>query len=351
MRTEINAHGQQGPGKDLSRSKHSALMARKSVRVLAVCALLFALCASALGQQAAKIPRIGFLSASSAAALSARTEAFRQGLRELGYTEGKDIIVEWRYANGKLDRQRELAAELVRLKVEVIVSAGPEPTRAAKAATSATPIVMNNDPDPVGFIANLARPGRNITGLSTFAPELSGKRLEILREVVPKLSNVAILGTSTAPGQAQTIRESELTLKAFGVKLQYLDVLDSKDIEPAFRAASNGRANGLLTLPSGILILQRSKIVELAARNRLPAVYHNNQFIEPGGLMFYGVSFTDLAHRAASYVDKILKGIKHADLPVEQPTKFDFVINLKAAKQIGVNIPPNVLARADRVIR
>ena len=277
------------------------------ITVLALCAMLFALSTVAEAQQSKKVPRIGYLSASSAGALSARTEAFRQGLRELGYAEGKNIIVEWRYAEGKLDRQRELAAELMRLKVEVIVPAGPEPTRAAKTATSAIPIVMTNDPDPVGdgFIANLARPGGNITGLSTFAPELSGKRLEILREVVPKLSNVAILGTSTAPGHAQVIKESELALNAFGVKLQYLDVLDSKDIEPAFRAASNGRANGLLTLPSGILILQRSKIVELAEKSRLPAVYHSNQFIEPGGLMFYGVNALDLDRRAASYVDKI----------------------------------------------
>ena len=335
--------------------RHQATGNSKIVKLFcfALSAFLIALCFSAEAQQTKNLPRIGFLSASSAAALSARTGAFRQGLRELGYTEGKDIIIEWRYAEGKLDRQRELAAELVRLKVGVIVSAGPEPTRAAKAATSATPIVMTNDPDPVGdgFIANLARPGGNITGLSTFAPELSGKRLEILREVVPKLSNLAILGTSTAPGQAQIIRESELALKAFGVKLQYLDILDSKDIEPAFRAASNGRANGLLTLPSGLLISQRSKIVELASKNRLPAVYHTNQFIEPGGLMFYGVNLLDLDRRAATYVDKILKGAKPADLPVEQPTKFELVVNLKAAKQIGLTIPPNVLARADRVIR
>jgi len=336
-----------------SDNRKSKIQNRKLVGIVALI-IAFAMCgAVALAQQPAKIPRIGFLSASSAAALSARIEALRQGLRELGYAEGKDIIVEWRYAEGKLDRQRELAAELVRLKVEVIVSAGPEPTRAAKAATSMIPIVMTNDPDPVGdgFIANLARPAGNITGLSTFAPELSGKRLEILREVVPKLSNVAILGTSTAPGQAQTMRESEVALSVFRVKLQYLDVLDSKDIEPAFRAASNGRANGLLTLPSGILILQRSKVVELAAKNRLPAVYHNNQFIEPGGLMFYGVNALDLDRRAASYVDKILKGAKPADLPVEQPTKFELIINLKTAKQIGLTIPPNVLARADRVIR
>lgn len=309
--------------------------------------------ASAQAQQPKKVHLIGFLSASSAAAISERIQAFRQGLRELGYTEGKDIIIEWRYADGKLDRQSELASELVHLKVEAIVSGGPEPTRAAKAATSKIPIVMTNDPDPVGdgFIANLARPGGNITGLSTFSPELTGKRLEILREVVPKLSNLAILGTSTAPGQAQTMRETELALNAFRVKFQYLDVLESKDIEPAFRAASNGPANGLLTLPSGILILQRSKVVALAAKHRLPAVYHNNQFIGPGGLMFYGVNTFDWDRRAASYVDKILKGAKPADLPIEQPKKFELIINLKAAKQIGLTIPPSVLAKADRVLR
>src|SRR5262245_4573335 len=329
------------------RSEH------KKIPCFVLSALLVALCVSVDAQQPKKVSRIGYLSASSASALSARIEAFRQGLRELGYAEGKDIIVEWRYAEGKLDRQRELAAELMRLKVEVIVPAGPEPTRAAKTATSAIPIVMTNDPDPVGdgFIANLARPGGNITGLSTFAPELSGKRLEILREVVPKLSNVAILGTSTAPGQAQMIRESELALNAFRVKLQYLDILDFKDIEPAFQAARTGRANGLLTLPSGILILQRSKIVELAAKSRLPTIYHNNLFLESGGLMACGVNALDLDRRAASYVDKILKGAKPADLPVEQPTKFELIVNLKTAKQIGLTIPPNVLARADKVIR
>jgi len=260
---------------------------RKKFFGLSLCSMLLALCTSAQAQQPTKIPRIGYLSASSAAALSARVEAFRQGLRELGYLEGRDIIVDWRYAEGKLDRQRELADDLVRLKVDVIVSAGPEPTRAAKEVTSAIPIVMTNDPDPVGdgFVARLARPGGNITGLSTFAPELSGKRVEILTEVVPKLSRVVVLGTSTAPGHTQMIRQTELAVKTFRVKHQYLDVLDSKDIETAFRAASSGQANGLLTLPSGILILQRSQIVELAAKNRIPAMYHSSQFIEPGGLM------------------------------------------------------------------
>ena len=336
-----------------SEQQASCRSAKLQFVLCALLTMIFALCLSAEAQQPKKVHRIGFLSASSGAAISERTQAFRQGLRELGYAEGKDIVIEWRYAEGKLARQNELAAELVRLNVEAIVTGGPEPTRAAKAATSTIPIVMTNDPDPVGdgFIANLARPGGNITGLSTFSPELTGKRLEILREVVPKLSSLAILGTSTAPGQAQAMRETEHVLNAFKLKFQYLDVLESKDIEPAFRAASNGQANGLLTLPSGILILQRSKVVALAAKHRLPAVYHNNQFIEPGGLMFYGVNTFDWDRRAASYVDRILKGAKPADLPIEQPKKFELIINLKAARQIRLTIAPSVLAKADRVIK
>ena len=210
-------------------------------------------------QQPTKIPRIGRLGIASQSAELARIEAFRSGLRDLGYVEGKNIVVEWRFADGKLDRLPVQAAELVRLKLEIIVSAGSTPTRASRAATSTIPIVMSNDNDPVGdgFVASLARPGGNITGLSNFAPELSGKRLEILREVIPKLSRVAVLGTSTNPAYAQVIREVELAAKAFGVKLQNLDVLDSKDIETAFRAASKGRADGVLVLTSAILVPQR----------------------------------------------------------------------------------------------
>ena len=212
---------------------------------------------------------------------------------------------------------------------------------------------MTNDTDPVGngFVASLARPGGNITGLSTLAPELSGKRLELLKEIVPKLSRVAVLGTSTDPGNAQVLREMELAAGAFKVKLQYLDVLGPKDIETAFRAASKGRADAVLVLASPVLNSQRTQIADLAVKNRLPAIYHEPEFVEAGGLMTYGVSFPDLYRRAATYVDKILKGAKPADLPVEQPTKFELVINLKAAKQIGLTIPPNVLARADRVIK
>ena len=309
--------------------------------------------AVAQAQQPTKIPLIGRLAAASAASESARIEAFRQGLRELSYVEGKNIVTEWQFAEGKLDRLPALAAELVRRKVDVIVTGGGAATRAAKEATSTIPIVMTQDPDPVatGFVASLARPGGNITGLSNFAPELSGKRLEILREVVRKLSRVAVLGTSTIPGYAQVLREIELAAKAFGVMLQYLDVLDSKDIEIAFRAASKGRADAVLTLGSPILASRRAQLAELAVKNRLPAMYNTMQYVKEGGLMFYGVNILDLDRRAATYVDKILKGRKPADLPVEQPMKFEFVINLQTAKQIGVTINTDVLARANRIIR
>jgi putative ABC transport system substrate-binding protein len=299
------------------------------------------------------MPLIGRLAAVSASAESARIEAFRQGLRELGYVESKNIVTELRFADGKSDCVPALAGELVHLKVDVIVTGGGRATRAAKEATSTIPIVMSFDNDPVGdeFVASLARPGGNITGLSNFAPELTGKRLEILKEVIPKLSRVAVLGTSTQPGYAQVLRELELPAKAFELKLQYLDLLAPKDIETAFRAAANGRAQAALTLGSAIVVSQRAQIVELAAKHRIPVMYHFSQFVEAGGLMCYGVNVLDLDRRAAYYVDKILRGAKPADLPVEQPKKFELIVNLKAAKQIGLVIPPNVLVRADRVIR
>jgi putative ABC transport system substrate-binding protein len=313
----------------------------------------FAMCgAVAHAQQPTKIPRIGFQSAASPAALSARTEALRQGLRELGYVEGKNIVIEWRYAEGKLDRLHEFAAEFVRLKVDVIVTAAPSSTRAAKEATSTIPIVMAFDIDPVGngFVASLARPGGNITGLSALSPEISGKQLELLKEIVPRLSHVAVLQTSTLPGYLQ-VKEMELAAGAFKVQLQYLDVRGPKDIEIVFREARKGRADAVLVLASPVLESHRTQIVELAAKNRLPTIYPFPEFVEAGGLVTYGVSLSDLYRRAATYVDKILKGAKPADLPVEQPTKFEFIINLKAAKQIGLTIPPNVLARADKVIK
>jgi putative tryptophan/tyrosine transport system substrate-binding protein len=329
---------------------------RKKIIGFALTALLFALSFPAEAQQLTKVPRIGFLLASSLSANSARIEALRQGLRELGYlgyVEEKNIVIELRSAEGKSERVRALAVELVRLKVDIIVSAGPAVTRPAKEVTTTIPIVMAQDPDPVanGFVNTLAHPGGNITGLSTLAPEISGKQLELLKEIVPRLSRLAVFGNSTRPGNAQALREIELAAKAFGVKVQYLDVLDSKDIETAFRAASKGHADAVLILGNPVATSQRTQIASLAVKNLLPAVYDRPEFVEDGGLITYSVSQNDLFRRAATYVDKILKGAKPADLPVEQPKKFEFIINLKAAKQIGLTIPPNVLARADRVIR
>ena len=274
-------------------------------------------------------------------------------LRQRGYIEGQTIAIEYRYTQGKVDRAPELAAELVRLKVDVIVTAGPQSTHVAKEATLTIPIVMGFDNDPVGsgFVASLARPGGNITGLSTFAPELSGKQLELLKEIVPKLSRVTVLGDSNEPGNAQALKEVELAAGAFKIQLQYLDVLHLKDIENSFQSASKQRAGAVLVLAGPVMPAHRTEVANLAAKNRLPAMYFRSDFVEAGGLMTYSVNYNDLARRAATYVDKILKGSKPADLPVEQPKKFEFVINLKAAKQIGLTITPNVLARADKVIR
>jgi len=313
---------------------------------------MLALPLAAHAQQPAKIPRIGFLLASNPSVASARIEAFRQGLHQLGYVDNKDFVGEFRFADGKLNRVPALAAELVRLKVDVIVTGGATDTRAAKEATKTIPIVMAQDSDPVGsgLVASLARPGGNITGLSTLSPELSGKQLELLKETVPKLSRIAVLETSTEPGNAQALREVELAAGALKLHLQHLDVLDPKDIETAFRTASKGRAQAVLVLGSPVFTSHRTRLVDLAVKSRLPAIYNTREHVEAGGLMSYGVSVTDLFRRAATYVDKILKGAKPADLPVEQPTQFEFVVNLKAAKQIGLTIPPNVLARADTVI-
>src|SRR5499433_3421425 len=310
-----------------------------------------AACGTVAQAQPAKISRIAYLSGSSI--ISSNTEAFQQGLRDLGYIEGKNIVIEWRFADGNRDRQRALAAELVRLKVDVIVASGGGDTRAAKEVTSTIPIVMAQTDDPVGigFVASLARPGGNITGLSTLSPELSGKRLEILKEVVPKLFRVAVLGSSTNPGNADTLRELEVAAQELKVKLQYLDILNPNDIETAFRAAGKERAGAVILLSNSILTSQRRQIIDHAVKSRLPVSYARPEFVESGGLMTYGPSFVDLCRRAATYVDKILKGTNPADLPVEQPMKFEFVVNLKAAKQIGLTIPPNVLTRADKVLK
>jgi putative ABC transport system substrate-binding protein len=283
-----------------------------------------------------------------------RIEVFRAGLRELGYVEGENIILEVRSAEGARDRLAAIMAELLRLKVDIIVSAGAGVTGPAKQATSTIPIVMSQDPDPVanGFVASLARPGGNITGLSTFRPELSGKRLELLKETLPKVSRVAVFGTSSTPGHEQALKEVEFAAGTVKVQLQYIDILDSMDFESAFSAAVKGRAGGILWLVSGpVAGGHQKKIFDLVGKSRLAVIYESPSWVETGGLMSYGVSLTYLDRRVATYVDKILKGAKPADLPVEQPTKFELVINLNAAKQIGFTIPQSVLARADRVIK
>ena len=316
-------------------------------------AVLLAAVPFAQAQQPANVPRIGYLSGGSFPALSARVDAFRQGLRDLGYVEGKNIVIDWREANGNFDRARELAAEFVRLKVDVLVSPGPTVTGVFREATSTIPIVMTQDTDPVGsgFALSLARPGRNITGLATLAPEMGGKQMELLKEISPKISRVAIIGNSTNPGDAQVLRETVIAAGSIEVFLRYLDVPDVKNLETIFQTAAKGRADALLVLGNPILNAHRKQIVDLAAKHRLPATYGRPEFVEAGGLLYYGTNYNDLSRRAATFVDKILKGARPADLPIEQPTKFEFIINLKAAKQIGLTIPHRVLARADKVIR
>ena len=322
------------------------------LRRVAIAAAVAGCAAAAHAQQPAKVPRIGFLSASSPASLATRVEAFRQGLKELGYVEGKSVVVEYRWAYGKRDRLAELAAELARLKVEVIVTAGPSATRGTKEARIATPIVMAFDGDPVGsgFVASLARPGGNITGLSILAPEVSGKQIDVLKQIIPKFSTVAILGDSKEPGNGKALEETERAAQRLGLRVHRLDVQASNNIEDAFQAARNNRADALVVLPSTISSSIRAQLAALSSQNRLPAMYPWPEFVDAGGLMTYSVKMDDLYRRSATYVDKILKGSKPGELPVEQPFKFELVINLKAAKQIGLTIPVDVLTRADRVI-
>jgi putative ABC transport system substrate-binding protein len=304
---------------------------------------------SAEAQQPAKIARVGVLTPTFAVGL----EPLRQGFRDLGYVEGKNLAIEYLFAEGKLDRLPALAAELVSLKVDVIVAVGGPSVQAAKKATETIPIVMTNAGDPVeqGFVASLARPGRNITGLSSFTTDLAGKRLELLREIIPKLSRVAVLWHPDAIGSTLAWKESQLAAREHGLQLQSFEVRGREDLDGAFRAAAKERAQALVALRSPTVAIERKRIAELAIKNRLPVIYDDIAYVEAGGLMSYGTKQADLYRRAALYVDKIFKGAKPADLPVEQPTKFEFVINLNAARQIGLTIPPNVLARADRVFR
>ena len=322
---------------------------RMKVLSFTLCVLLFALCTPVGAQQANKIPRIGYLTGMAARDKSLLA-AFQQGLQELGYFDGKNIVIEQRY--GKRHQRHALAAELVRLKVDIIVMAGGG-VRAAKKATSTIPIVMWTSSDPVrrGLVASLARPGGNITGFGTLSPELLGKRLELLKETFPLVSRVAVLTGRANPSRTTWLEAMEHVAKSLALQLQILEVRKPKDFDAAFEAASKGQVEALIELPSRVFHGNGRRLVAFAAKRRIPAVFHTRDFVEVGGLMSYGTNYPDLLRRAATFVHKILKGAKPGDLPIEQPTKFDLVINLKTAKQIGVTIPPEVLYRADKVIR
>jgi putative ABC transport system substrate-binding protein len=311
--------------------------------------------ASADAQQPKKVPRIGYLSGrGDPSTPDPLVDAFRQGLRDLGYIEGKNILVEYRYAEGKLDRIPSLVADLVQLKVDVLVSATPGAIRAFKQATKTIPIVMLTNVDPVatGLVDSLARPGGNITGLARFMTELSGKRLELLKEMVPGISRVGVLWDADDPGGAIGFKEYEAAARALKIQLHSLEVRGPKaDLEGAFQAAVTGRASALITVRDSLVLRYAKRIADLAIKNRLPSMCEGSDFVEAGGLVSYASSDAENFRRAATYVDKILKGAKPGELPVEQPTKFEFIINLKAAKQIGLTIPPNVLTRADKVIK
>ena len=305
-------------------------------------------------QQPTKILRIGFLAAATPATAAHLLEAFKQGLHEHGYVEGKNTVLELRFGEGKAEQFPILAAELVRLKVDVIVALTNPVIDAVRQATQTIPIVMPAASDPVGagFVASLARPSGNITGLTGYSPELNGKRLELLKEAFPKLSRVALLLSPNFPGSTLDLKETQSAARSLGLRIQPLEVRDDSDIDRSFKAMIKERADALTMFPGHpVLFVNRKKIVELAANHRLPTMYSLIEFVEAGGLMFYGPDLLVGYRRAADYVDKILKGAKPADLPIEQPTKFELVINLKTAKQIRLSIPPNVLARADRVVK
>ncbi len=328
-------------------------MIRKFVVCLLTAALLF-IAPFVEAQQPAKVWRIGYLSPLSAERDATRRDGFIQGLREHGYIVGQNIIIEARYADGNLDRQEQLAAELVRLNVDLILAGGGSPTaRAVKNATQTIPIVMTNVAEPVanGLVASLARPGGNVTGLTTLTQDLSGKRLELLKETIPKVARVAVLFNSTIPERLAELEETQAAAQTFHVRIQSLKVQGPKDLDAAFKAATDGRAQALIVLPDPLTNTHQARIVEFAAQKRLPTMFAQREPVDAGGLMSYSPNYADIFRRAAYFVDKILKGAKPADLPVEQPMKFELVINLKTAKQIGLTIPPNVLARADKVIK
>ena len=308
---------------------------------------------AAQAQQAAKTDRIGVLIPGTSAAASHHLEAFRQGLRELGYIDGKNIVLEVRWSEGRHDRLPDLASELVRLKVDVIVAGSTPGALAAKNATGTIPIVILTTGDPVarGLVASLARPGGNRTGVTTLSKELSAKQLQLLKEAVPRVTRVAILLNPANPDTGPSVKGMETAARVLGVQHQVLEVRDPNEFDNAFVTMSKERAGALFVLGDPMFITHRTRIVGLAAKSRLPAMYGNREFVDDGGLMFYGATLSDMWHRAATYVDKILKGAKPADLPVEQPTRFELVINLKTAKALGLTIPQSVLIRADQVIQ
>jgi putative tryptophan/tyrosine transport system substrate-binding protein len=338
-----------------SKSKTCTELTRnaQNLKWVGFLAVLLAGCVGmAEAQQSAKVYRIGYLSPVTLSSDSADIETFRRGLRDLGYIEGQNIAIEYRFAEGKPDRLPDLMAELLRLKVDVIFARGTSGVQAAKKATTTVPLVtISGDPVAAGFVASLARPGGNITGLTNFTSELGGKRLELLKEVVPQVARVAVLWYPDDPLAVLRMRETENAGPLLGLKLQPVDVRGPNDFDLAFSTMKRERAGAFVVLRAPLIINRLKLVVELAAKNLVPAMYDDRDFTEAGGLMSYGTSIPDLYRRAAIYVDKILKGAKPADLPVEQPTKFELIINLKAAKHIGLTIPPNVLARADKVIR
>jgi len=326
----------------------------KKLFSFALCATLFALSFPAEAQEAGKVYRIGYLTTRHGRGWRPYPDAFRQGLRELGYIEGQNIVIEWRFAKGERKRLPGLADELVKLKVDCILAATPASTRAAKNATHTIPIVMGGGGDPVrdGFVASLVRPGGNITGLTSSNSALAGKRLELLKEAFPHISRVGVLWDPSRQGGEVSFKQTENVARALGVKLESLEVERPYDLEEAFRVAVNWRAEGLIVIGPGIAgRRRRAHLAELAAKHRLPAMYSGKRFVNDGGLMSYAPDRPDLYRRAAIYVDKILKGANPGDLPVERPTKFELLINLKAAKQLDVTIRPEVLYQADKVIK
>jgi putative ABC transport system substrate-binding protein len=325
----------------------------KKIVTCLLASILLATVSLAEAQQRGKVPRIGFLAAPSPSFFSTRMNAFREGLYDLGHVEGKNISIEYRYAGGKLDRLPALAAELVRLKVDVIVTSSAPGAVAAKNATGTIPVVFVTAGDPVGMglVTSMARPSGNVTGLTTHAPELSGKRLELLKEVVPRITRVAVLWNPSNPGFSEMLKEMQAASQAHALQLQSLEVRSLEDFEAAFESITRGDSHAIIVVSDPFLNTHHRLILDLAVKHRLPAMYGGPEVVDAGGLMSYGPGFSDQYRRAATYVDKILRGMKPAELPVERPMKFELVINLKTAKQIGLTIPESVLYRVDKVIK